>query len=98
MDKMLNMEIVEKKGGLTEWIVNWKRNNWLTVSGTQVNNIGFWKKYEKLSQGRYIEFKYVKAQSQYFEKTKDHGREINLLGRCTPRRWRPDKLKKRNKT
>jgi ribonuclease HI len=55
--------------GLTEWIVNWKRNNWLTASGTRVKNIGYWKKYEKLSRDRYIEFKYVKAHSQHFENT-----------------------------
>ena len=28
--------------GLTEWIVNWKRNNWLTASGTRVKNITYW--------------------------------------------------------
>ncbi len=55
--------------GLTEWIVNWKRNNWLTASGTRVKNIEYWKIYEKLSQDRYIEFKYVKAHSQHFENT-----------------------------
>ena len=55
--------------GLTEWIVNWKRNNWLTASGTRVKNIKSWKKFEKLSQDRYIEFKYIKAHSQHFENT-----------------------------
>lgn len=55
--------------GLTEWIVNWKRNNWLTASGTKVKNIKHWKKYEDLSKNRYIEFKYVKAHSQHFENT-----------------------------
>ena len=55
--------------GLTEWIVNWKRNNWLTASGTRVKNIEYWKKYEKLSQDRYIEFKYVKAHNRHFENT-----------------------------
>lgn len=55
--------------GLTEWIINWKRNNWLTASGTKVKNIDFWKKFENLSQNRYIEFKYIKAHSQHFENT-----------------------------
>lgn len=55
--------------GLTEWIVNWKRNNWLTASGTQVKNISHWKKFEALSEKRYIEFQYVKAHSQHFENT-----------------------------
>ncbi len=55
--------------GLTEWIVNWRRNNWLTASGAKVKNIEFWKKYENLSQDRYIEFKHIKAHSQHFENT-----------------------------
>lgn len=55
--------------GLTEWIMNWKLNNWRTASGTQVKNIDHWKKFDALSNERYIEFEYVKAHSQHFENT-----------------------------
>ncbi|RLD58798.1 MAG: ribonuclease HI [Bacteroidetes bacterium] len=55
--------------GLTEWIVNWRRNNWLTASGTRVKNIKHWKYFDSLSENKYIEFKYVKAHSDQFENT-----------------------------
>jgi len=55
--------------GLTEWILNWKLNDWHTANGEKVKNIEHWKKFDKLSQNKYIEFKYVKAHSQHFENT-----------------------------
>jgi ribonuclease HI len=55
--------------GLTEWIINWKLNNWYTANGDKVKNIDFWKKFDLLAAGKYIEFQYVKAHSQQFENT-----------------------------
>jgi len=55
--------------GLTEWIVNWKLNNWHTANGDKVKNIECWKKFDVLTDNKYIEFKYVKAHSQHFENT-----------------------------
>lgn len=55
--------------GLTEWIVNWKLNNWYTANGEKVKNIKHWKLFDELSKNKYIEFKYVKAHSQQFENT-----------------------------
>ncbi len=55
--------------GLTEWIENWKLNQWFTIQGKKVKNIEFWKLYDKLTEGKYIEFKWIKAHSQHFENT-----------------------------
>lgn len=55
--------------GLTEWIINWKLNDWRTANGEKVKNIKHWKKFDVLSINKYIEFKYVKAHSQQFENT-----------------------------
>lgn len=55
--------------GLTEWIINWKLNDWRTANGEKVKNINHWKKFENLSQNKYLEFKYIKAHSQHFENT-----------------------------
>jgi ribonuclease HI len=55
--------------GLTEWIINWKLNDWQTANGEKVKNIEHWKKFDTLTQNKYIEFKYVKAHSQQFENT-----------------------------
>lgn len=53
--------------GLTEWIVNWKLNNWRTVNGDKVKNIEYWKKFDQLTAGKYIEFAWVEAHSNHFE-------------------------------
>lgn len=55
--------------GLTEWIINWKLNNWKTANGEKVKNIQHWKRFDDLSQSKYLEFKYVKAHSRQFENT-----------------------------
>jgi len=53
--------------GLTQWIFNWKLNNWYTAQGEKAKNIEYWKKFDKLTEEKYIEFEWVKAHSNHFE-------------------------------
>ena len=53
--------------GLTEWIYNWKLNDWYTAQGEKVKHIKHWKEYSKLTENKYIEFDWVKAHSFHFE-------------------------------
>lgn len=69
--------------GLTEWIYNWKLNDWYTAQGEKVKNIVFWKKYYKLTQGKYIEFEWVKAHSFHFENTICDTYAKELLNKCS---------------
>lgn len=55
--------------GLTEWIFNWKLNNWYTANGEKVKNIDYWKKFDIITNNKYIEFQWVKAHSDHFENT-----------------------------
>ncbi len=55
--------------GLTEWIVNWELNDWMTVNGEKVKNIEMWQRFNELSKGKYIEFEWVKGHSDHFENT-----------------------------
>lgn len=55
--------------GLTEWVPIWELNNWQTVNGEKVKNIGYWKYFNVLSEGKYIEFEWVKAHDNHFENT-----------------------------
>lgn len=55
--------------GLTEWVPIWELNNWLTVNGEKVKNIGYWKYFNSLSEGKYLEFEWVKAHDNHFENT-----------------------------
>jgi len=55
--------------GLTEWIFNWKLNDWKTANGEKVNNIEWWQKFDNITQNKYIEFEWVKGHSNHFENT-----------------------------
>mgnify|MGYP006283939327 CR=1 FL=1 len=55
--------------GITEWIFYWKLNGWLTANGRQAKNIEFWKKFDRLTENKYIEFQWVKSHSGHFENT-----------------------------
>lgn len=53
--------------GITEWIIHWKLNGWMTASGTKAKNIDKWLWLESLCRHRYVEFAWVKAHSEQFE-------------------------------
>ncbi len=55
--------------GLTEWIYNWKLNNWHTAQGTKVKNIIYWKEYQELTKNKFIEFEWVKGHNFHYENT-----------------------------
>ncbi len=76
MDILTNIEKVRiitdsqyVRKGLTEWILNWRLNNWCTINGNKVKNIEYWKQFDELTNGKYIEFEWVKAHSEHFENT-----------------------------
>jgi ribonuclease HI len=49
--------------GITEWVINWKRNNWRTAGGKDVKNIDLWKKLITTTKlfTKEIEWKHVKG-------------------------------------
>ena len=47
--------------GITEWIVNWKKNNWITSSKKPVSNKDLWIKIDQLNLELDIQWKWVKA-------------------------------------
>ena len=47
--------------GITEWIVNWKKNNWITSSKKPVSNKDLWIKIDQLNLELDIEWKWVRA-------------------------------------
>jgi len=55
--------------GATEWIQNWKINNWRTANGERVKNIRYWKKIDRLAKNKYLEFEWVKAHANHLENT-----------------------------
>lgn len=49
--------------GITKWVHNWRKNNWLTSQKEEVLNRDLWEKLWSLSAGKKIEWKYVAGHS-----------------------------------
>ncbi len=49
--------------GITNWIKNWKKNNWLNSSKKPVKNEDLWKKLDKLTVDKEINWVWVKGHS-----------------------------------
>ena len=66
------------KSGITEWIINWKKNGWKTVNKTNVKNKELWTELDDLSSTFDIKWNWVKAHS--FD---DLNNEVDLLARTS---------------
>ena len=53
--------------GASEWIVNWKKRNWLTSSKKPVMNVELWQRLDTLLQRHDIEWEWVKGHSGHPE-------------------------------
>ena len=50
------------KNGITKWIINWKKNGWMTSAGTPVKNKELWIQIDTLGEKvKMIEWRWVKA-------------------------------------
>ena len=54
--------------GITEWLVNWKRNNWQTANKKQaVKNVDLWQRLDELTQQHEIRWLWVKGHNGHPE-------------------------------
>ena len=57
------------KDGITFWIENWKKNNWLTSSKKPVKNQDLWEQLDTLNERYNVSWKWVKGHQ--IEETED---------------------------
>tara|TARA_B100000941_G_scaffold267800_1_gene224003 strand:- start:10827 stop:11267 length:441 start_codon:yes stop_codon:yes gene_type:complete len=57
------------KDGITSWVRNWKKNNWLTSSRKPVKNQDLWEQLDVLNNEHQVLWKWVKGHQ--IEKTED---------------------------
>jgi ribonuclease HI len=55
------------KNGITGWIKGWKKNGWKNASKQPVKNRDLWEQLDALTQGRSVEWKWVKGHSGHPE-------------------------------
>ena len=52
------------KNGITDWIKNWKKNNWMTSSKKPVKNKDLWKELDLLNDSSLVSWEWVKAHQE----------------------------------
>ena len=60
-DINLNTDSNYVRQGITNWILNWKRNNWKTSTKKAVKNRELWERLDKLNVSKNIIWSWVKA-------------------------------------
>lgn len=53
--------------GITQWLKNWKKNNWKTSSKQPVKNVDLWQKIDEQASRHEVEWKWVKGHSGHPE-------------------------------
>ena len=51
------------KDGITKWIFNWKKNNWITSSKKTVKNCDLWIQLDTIQEKRKVTWNWVKGHS-----------------------------------
>jgi len=55
------------RNGITQWLENWKRNNWKTAAKKPVKNQDLWQRLDKACTHHAIEWHWVKGHSGHAE-------------------------------
>ena len=55
------------RGGITEWMHNWKKNNWRTANKKPVKNAELWQRLEAAAAPHEIEWHWVRGHSGHAE-------------------------------
>ena len=55
------------KDGITKWLINWKKKNWVTASKKPVKNKDLWKQLDALNSFHNVSWQWVKAHAGHRE-------------------------------
>lgn len=58
---ILHTDSTYVRSGITEWLKNWKRNNWKTAARKPVKNADLWQELDSASQRHQIDWRWVKG-------------------------------------
>ncbi|MBS2100212.1 ribonuclease H family protein [Carboxylicivirga linearis] len=58
--------------GMIQWMHFWKHNNWQTAYGTKVKFADYWQQIDEISNGKLIEFNWIKGHSGHTEQDLCH--------------------------
>lgn len=55
------------KGGITEWLANWKRRGWRTADGKPVKNEDLWRRLEAATARHRVAWRWIKGHAGHAE-------------------------------
>ncbi len=55
------------KGGITEWLANWKRRGWRTASNEPVKNDDLWRRLEEAAARHTVTWRWIKGHAGHAE-------------------------------
>jgi ribonuclease HI len=55
------------KGGITEWLPNWKRRGWRTAGGDAVKNDDLWRRLEEAAARHKVTWRWIKGHAGHAE-------------------------------
>ena len=66
-DVVLTTDSQYVRKGITQWMLNWKKNGWRTAAKKPVKNADLWKLLDEMNQQHTIDWRWVKGHSGHRE-------------------------------
>ncbi len=76
------------KGGITEWLPNWKRRGWRTAGGEPVKNDDLWRRLEEAAARHTVTWRWIKGHAGHAENER-----ADALARAGMAPFKPRKVK-----
>ena len=76
------------KDGISSWVINWKKNNWLTSAKKPVKNKDLWQKLDLLCENHQITWKWVKAHQEDISDETKYNNMADELARGGILKWK----------
>ena len=76
------------KDGITNWIKNWKKNNWITASKKPVKNQDLWKELDDMNNQYNVKWEWVKAHQDNDSDDSKYNNMADQLARKGALEWK----------
>ncbi len=76
------------KDGITNWITNWKKNNWITASKKTVKNQDLWKELDNMNNQFNVKWEWVKAHQDNDSDDSKYNNMADQLARKGALEWK----------
>ncbi len=76
------------KDGITNWITNWKKKNWITASKKPVKNQDLWKELDNMNNQYNVKWEWVKAHQDNDSDDSKYNNMADQLARKGAMEWK----------